>query len=255
MAKVFLTLESRAKTDISIEKINLLETNNIPFEYDNNSVFLISQAAFRHGISVSSREYDKPYSKFCMQLSDSADGGSIGMGEGSIENEILSILYSVFGDSLEFELTLSCGSESENLTMSIVLNTNTDLVEIETFLEEDEGDWNEEDEDFVQCSRCGTMHPLDSECDCVNIKSSIVESTLYKEEIEKIRAVCKEIEIKEIPYSEWANFFTSKGYDAKQLFKLEIYFNQFTFLIDNKDNKLPLEINFIEGKFAGWVKK
>jgi len=36
---------------------------------------------------------------------------------------------------------------------------------------------------------------------------------------------------------------------------LEIYFNQFTFLIDNKDNKLPLEINFIEGKFAGWVKK
>ena len=49
--------------------------------------------------------------------------------------------------------------------------------------------------------------------------------------------------------------FTSKGYDAKQLFKLEIYFNQFTFLIDNKDNKLPLAINFIEGKFAGWVKK
>ena len=252
MAKVFLTLQSWAQTDISKEKIKLLEKNNIPFECDEKSIFLISQVAFNHGISVSSREYDKPYSKFCMQLSDSAEV-SIGMGEGSIKKEILSILYSVFGEKLYFELTLSCGSDSENLSMSIILNENTDLVEIETNLEEE--DEEDEEEDCYECSRCKKMYPVNSECDCVNIKSNVVESTLYKEEIEKIRAVCKEIKMKEIPYSEWANFFTSKGYDAKQLFKLEIYFNQFTFLIDNKDNKLPLEINFIEGKFAGWVKK
>lgn len=47
----------------------------------------------------------------------------------------------------------------------------------------------------------------------------------------------------------------SIGYHAKQKFRLEIIFIHFTFVITNKANKLPLEINFIEGKFAGWIKK
>ena len=39
MAKVFLTLQSWAQTDISKEKIKLLEKNNIPFECDEKSIF------------------------------------------------------------------------------------------------------------------------------------------------------------------------------------------------------------------------
>ena len=82
MAKVFLELESSAITDLTEEKIQKLESNNIPFEKDDKSIYLISKSAYESGVSVYSREYDKNYNKFCMQIADSTEG-SIGLGEGA----------------------------------------------------------------------------------------------------------------------------------------------------------------------------
>ncbi len=249
MAKVYLTLTSSAKTDFDEKKIKILETHNIPYENSNNTIFLISQECYNSGVDIKSREYDEPYSKFCMQLADSADG-SIGMGEESLEDEILEVLYNVFGNSSHFEFSLACGDDYENKSASIVLNA--DVYEFETEIEEDEED--DEDEDVVTCNRCGNWYSLDSECDCASIDSKIIENSLHKDEIDKIRKVCKEMEEEDIEYSQWANYFLSKGYNAKKVFNLEITLEQFTFEITNKENNLPLEINFIEGKFAGWVK-
>lgn len=63
------------------------------------------------------------------------------------------------------------------------------------------------------------------------------------------------MEKKDISYTDWAEFFKSKGYKAKLNINLEILLSKTKFIISNKKNKLPLEINFIEGKFAGWLVK
>jgi len=107
MAKVFLTLKSFAKTNFNLKKIKILESHKIPFENTDGEICLICKESFFSGVSIGSREFDKPYSRFCMQLSDSTTGGSIGMGEASFEDIIYSVLYKVFGDSLDFEFTLS----------------------------------------------------------------------------------------------------------------------------------------------------
>ena len=117
MAKVFLSIECLNSTDFSDEKAKKLELNNIPFESDNEKIYLISKSE----VFVKSREYDKPYSRFCMQVADSTNS-SIYMGEGSLEDEILKILVNVFGDPVEFNISLSTGSDSESGCISLNLN-------------------------------------------------------------------------------------------------------------------------------------
>ena len=256
MAKVFLSLEISVKSASSKDNINKLNSNNIPFEEYEGEIYLINKNVFDSGVYLGSREYDKPYAKFCMRLADTTDS-SIYMGEGSLDEEVLAVLYEVFGDALEFQLTLSCNSDWESISASIIFNEEEDKYYCDTEVTESSEEEDEEDEEefYYECSRCKKLYPENSECDCVNIKSNVVESTLYKEEIKKIRAVCKEIESEKIDYFEWESFFKSKGYNSKKNFNLEIIFDQVTFEISHKDNKLPLEISFIEGKFAGWIKK
>jgi hypothetical protein len=251
MAKVFLTLKSSAKTNFNLKKIKLLESHKIPFENTHGEIYLICEESYHSGVSISSREYDKPYSRFCLQLSDSTTGGSIGMGEASFEDVIYSVLYKVFGNSLDFEFTLSCGSDYENKTARIVFNEDENSYEFETEIDEE----NEEEDMNIDCDRCGSSHLLGVECDCAKIITKVVESPIeFQKEIEKIRKVCIEMEEKDIEYIKWTDYFISKGFKAKINFNLEISLSTFKFMITNKNNKLPIEINFIEGKFAGWIK-
>ena len=56
-----------------------------------------------------------------MRLADTADS-SIYMGEGSLDEEVLAVLFEVFGDTLEFQLTLSCNSDWESISACIKFN-------------------------------------------------------------------------------------------------------------------------------------
>ena len=251
MAKVYLTLTSSAKASFKEETIEKLDAFNIPFEKDRDTIYLISKRCFNSGEDLKSREYEKSYSEFCMRLADSTNG-SIGMGEKSLSKEELKVLYEIFGKSLFFEISLSCGNDNENLTAQVVLNQVINEHEIVTELEEEE---DEEEIHYLKCSRCGTLNPEDEECQCSSINTDVVKPEAYQNEINNLRLICREMDEKEIEYSKWATFFQEKGFNATQKLNLEIQLDEFTFLITNKENTLPLKINFIEGKFAGWIKK
>ena len=80
----------------------------------------------------------------------------------------------------------------------------------------------------------------------------------FTEEITKVKMVCEEITAEDIPWSEWANFFTSKGYDVKwTATSFEIFFNTIIIRIAAKVNKhhYPDEIDFIGDRIVGWVQK
>ena len=240
MAKVFLELESSAITDLTEEKIQKLESNNIPFEKDEKSIYLISKSAYESGVSVQSRDYNQSFNKFCMQLADSSDG-SIGMGESRLSDEDLKVLFQLFDESLSFELYISCANDSESLTTKIIFDEEKKSYELITII-------NEPEEDFEDV---GYEHKESSE-------PRVVPSKEHVEEIEKIKEVCIEMHEKEIAFSDWVDFLKSKGYNVENptYVSPEIIFDQFTFVISNKDNwdDMPSEINFIAGKFAGWIK-
>ena len=143
MAKVFLSLEISVKTTSNKEKINKLNNNNIPFEEDSGEIYLISKTVYNSGANVGSREYDKPYAAFCMRLADSTES-SIGMGEGSLDDEELAVLYEVFGDALEFQLTLSCNSDWENISANIIFNE----VENKYYCSSEVSESSDEEEDY-----------------------------------------------------------------------------------------------------------
>jgi hypothetical protein len=176
------------------------------------------------------------------------------MGEGSLNEKVISVLYKVFGDSLYFEFTLSSNSEVENKTARFIFNDDDKSFEFEAEIDENE---EEDDEVFyLDCVRCGNSYPMNEECACLEIYTKIVEPPLkFKNEIEKIRSICKEMEAKDIAYLDWDEYFISKGYKATLNTELEISLNKLKILITNKNNTLPLEINFIQGKFAGWLSK
>jgi hypothetical protein len=113
MAKVSLSIKSLNSSDFNEDKVQKLESHDIPFEINDEKIYLISKGT----VFVQSRTYNKPYSKFCMQIADSAKEASIGMGEGELDGEKLVILFQVFGWDLEFEIELSCGSEYESGTL------------------------------------------------------------------------------------------------------------------------------------------
>ena len=254
MAKVFLTLNSRARAKNNPSTIKLLESNNIPYEKAGTIIYLISKESNKSSVDIISREYNKPYSKFCMQLSDSTPG-SIGMGEDILEKKILSILYKVFSDTLYFKLTLSCNSDVENKTAKIIFNAKNKSYDIEVEIDQ-ESDLATEKIEYNDCDRCGNSYAINSECECSQNSTKIIEPPIkFKIEIDKIRDVCSQMEKKDISYTDWAEFFKSKGYNTKININLEILLSKAKFIISNKKNKLPLEINFIEGKFAGWLVK
>ena len=146
MAKVFLSLEISVKSASSKDNINKLNSNNIPFEEYEGEIYLINKNVFDSGVDLGSREYDKPYAKFCMRLADTTDS-SIYMGEGSLDEEVLAVLYEVFGDALEFQLTLSCNSDWESISACIIFNEEEDKYYCDTEVTESSEEDDEEDED------------------------------------------------------------------------------------------------------------
>ena len=146
MAKVFLSLEISVKSASSQDNINKLNSNNIPFEEYEGEIYLINKNVFDSGVDLRSREYDKPYAKFCMRLADTTDC-SIYMGEGSLDEEVLAVLYEVFGDALEFQLTLSCNSDWESISACIIFNEEEDKYYCDTEVTESSEEDDEEDED------------------------------------------------------------------------------------------------------------
>ena len=146
MAKVLLSLEISVKSASSKDNINKLNSNNIPFEEYEGEIYLINKNVFDSGVNLGSREYDKPYAKFCMRLADTTDS-SIYMGEGSLDEEVLAVLYEVFGDTLEFQLTLSCNSDWESISACIKFNEEEDKYYCDTEVTESSEEEDEEDEE------------------------------------------------------------------------------------------------------------
>ena len=150
MAKVFLSLEISVKTTFTEENINKLKSNNIPFEEDSGEIYLINKKVYDSGANLRSRVYDKPYAEFCMRLADSTSG-SIYMGEGSIGSEVLAVLYEVFGDTLEFHLSLSCNSDWEHISANIKFNEEENKYycysEVTESSDEEDDIWDEDEDD------------------------------------------------------------------------------------------------------------
>ena len=89
------------------------------------------------------------------------------------------------------------------------------------------------------------------------IENKIDEDELPKE-INKVKKVCEEIFTEQISYTEWVNFFISKGYDVnKTATSFEIFMKDFIIRIEHKDNKdrYPKKIDFTGGFLVGWVQK
>ena len=151
MAKVFLLITSYNSVSYSEDKVELLNFHSIPFEINDNKIYLISKSA----VSVKSREYDEVYSKFCMQIADSSDA-PISLGEGALEEDKLPVLINVFGNHLEFDIELMCNDESAS--GELILAKNEDTGEINW---ESEG-FNPDGEDAI-CENCGYENYM---CDC-----------------------------------------------------------------------------------------
>jgi len=142
MAKVSLSIKSLNSTDFNEDKVQKLESNDIPFEINDEKIYLISKGT----VYVQSRTYNKPYSKFCMQIADSAKEASISMGEGGLDGEKLAILFQVFGWDLEFEIELSCGGEYESGTL--ITDEDPDTYEMIWVFSVEDSSSQEEDEDL-----------------------------------------------------------------------------------------------------------
>ncbi len=144
MAKVSLSIKSLNSTDFNEDKVQKLESNDIPFEINDEKIYLISKGT----VDVQSRTYNKPYSKFCMQIVDSAKEASISMGEGGLDGEKLAILFQVFGWDLEFEIELSCGGEYESGTL--ITDEDPDTYEMIWVFSVEDSSSQEEDKDSIR---------------------------------------------------------------------------------------------------------
>ena len=144
MAKVSLSIKSLNSSDFNEDKVQKLESNDIPFEINDEKIYLISKGT----VDVQSRTYNKPYSKFCMQIADSAKEASISMGEGGLDGEKLAILFQVFGWDLEFEIELSCGGEYESGTL--ITDEDPDTYEMIWVFSVEDSSSQEEDKDSIR---------------------------------------------------------------------------------------------------------
>lgn len=252
MAKVFLSLEISVKTISDEEKIIKLNSNNIPFEEDSGEIYLINKEVYNSGADLGSREYDKPYAAFCMRLADSTES-SIGMGEGSLDDEVLAVLYEVFGDTLEFQITLSCNSEWETISSNLIFDKEENKYYFESEVTEssDEEEYYDEDYDEEWYEEESIAEQEDQ-----SPPPKIDITPEMSIEIDKIRELCREMNIQDVHWKEWENFFKGKGYsvEVKLFTMIIIKLPGFNFVVDNKENDgVPEEAHFYEGKFAGWI--
>jgi hypothetical protein len=155
MAKVLLLITSYNSVTYSEEKVELLHSYSVPFEIKDGEIYLISKSQ----VSVESREYDKVYSKFCMQIADSSNA-PISLGEGALEEDKLPVLISVFGNHLRFNIELMCNNESASGELILVKNEDTGEINWEDYIEEP-------DEEDAICENCGYENYM---CDCDKVE-------------------------------------------------------------------------------------
>ena len=128
-----------------------MNSHNVPFEIHDGEIHLISKSQ----VSVKSREYDEVYSKFCLQIVDSADT-PISIGEETLEEDKPPVLINVFGDYLEFGIHIHCNDEYLIWQLDLVKDKDTGEINWYAEIKEPEG------EDAI-CENCGYENYL---CDC-----------------------------------------------------------------------------------------
>jgi hypothetical protein len=145
MAKVWASVYPTGTSEYTKSKEELLQKHEIPFVVSDDTIHFITD---EYSVDVASREYNKPYSLFCMRLCDSSDGG-IGMGEGSLEKEEIDAIGEVFGEDADLAVTFSVGSAYGDEEVSIWFVKDEDNggykldcdVESYDFEDEDEDEW------------------------------------------------------------------------------------------------------------------
>ena len=145
MAKVFLSFNSSAKADFSQEAVDKLNSNNIPFEVSENKIYLINKEAYATGLVLETgKNKYEPHEIFCMSIADSTES-SITMDIGLIDKSLFSVLYEIFGYTLNFEMTLDCNSLSQTIRASIFYDEEKDEYYFESnFIEDYDEDYDEE---------------------------------------------------------------------------------------------------------------
>ena len=146
MAKVWNTVYPTGDVAYTKSAEDLLTENNIPFTVSEDRIHFITH---EWSVDVSSREYDKPHSLFCMQLCDTVDG-TIGMGEASLSEDTINIIGQVFGESEDLEVNMSVSSSYGSEEKTIFFEKNEDGtyrldVDVEDYdefeYEDDEEEW------------------------------------------------------------------------------------------------------------------
>ena len=145
MAKVFLSFSCYARVDYSDAAVDKLNSNNIPFEVSENEIYLINKQSYDSDILIESGKNNyEPYETFCMSIAESTES-SITMGRGGIDKSLFSVLYEVFDDTLEFQMTLDCNSETQIVWAYIKYDEEKEKYYFESEIKEDyDEDYDEE---------------------------------------------------------------------------------------------------------------
>ena len=146
MAKVFLSFHSSAEADFSLEAVEILNSNNIPYEVTDNKIYLINKEAYANGLSIETgKNHYEPHEIFCMVIAESTVS-TISMDRGAIDKSLFPVLHKIFGYTLEdFEMTLDCNSLSQTIRASIFYDEEKDEHYFESnFIEDYDEDYDEE---------------------------------------------------------------------------------------------------------------
>ena len=229
MAKVFLSITSYNSVTYSDEKVEFLNSHNVPFEINDGEIYLISKSE----VSVKSREYDEVYSKFCMQIADSSDA-PISLGEGALEQDKLPVLSSVFGNHLKFDISLMWNDGSASGQLNLVKNEDTGEINWEGEIEEPEG------EDAI-CENCGYENYM---CDC----DVEVKNTELKEELEEAPVPHTHLTSFAVLFEGFFGYNKAKSMDElHQLIKHKIYNGSWYLFKENWSESLGLYDQLVDG--------
>jgi len=237
MAKVFLSITSYNSVTYSKEKVKFLNYHSVPFEINDNKIYLISKSE----VSVRSREYDEVYSKFCMQIADSSDA-PISLGEGALEEDKLPVLINVFGNHLEFYIDLMCNDESASGQLYLVKNEDTGEINWESHVEEPEG------EDAI-CENCGYENYM---CDCEKDEEDDEddedETIELKEELEETPVSLKHLTSFAVLFDSFFGYNKAKSMDElHQLIKHNVYDGSWDLLKENWSESCGLYDQLLDG--------
>tara|TARA_B110000879_G_C10901430_1_gene404638 strand:- start:38 stop:610 length:573 start_codon:yes stop_codon:yes gene_type:complete len=158
MAKVFLSFNSSAKADFSQEAVNKLNSNNIPYEVSENTIYLINKEAFSTICIESGKKNYEPHETFCMGIADSSESTiemditegatleALEVVDGVQDKSLFPVLYEIFRHGLEFEMTLDCNSLSETVIASILYDEEKEEYYFKSEIREDyyDEDYDEE---------------------------------------------------------------------------------------------------------------